>query len=331
MRSVWVHAVLLAVALPAAYLTWTRDPDQVAKQDSTLLWSAKADDVSAVELHDRVKDLRLDPRNDDGKYIWGTRTYRVTTAADSAANIQLVMMRDSVGFRVGDDEGRAVMSLASSPEAIRDLGVVSDSAAREFGFGDDTVVVRVTLPDGVREMVIGGVVFGSEDRYVMRNPDRSVFVMPGTDLAPLMGVDIALTDRRFHTYPKDSVASLKLTTPRGSKTWAAAGLIGMTMQYAPPDSLEQVDIGLSNMMGQMDDSGVTSYRPDVDPAGLTRLLRADYLAADGSTIGYLELFERPKGDGTTERFLRTEHTKVIVQTYDEVTRMLQNNLERVIR
>ncbi len=329
MKSVWVHAVLLALALPVAYLTWTRDPDEVAKRGAMLLWNASADEVAAVEVHNRVQDFRLDPRSDDGNYIWGTRTYRITTAEDSVTYAQLVMMRDSIGFMVGDVEGKEVMSLAAAPVAIRELGMAYDSVKKEFGFGPDTTVVRVTLADGVQEMVIGGMVFGGEDRYVIRNPDRTVFVVPGASLATLLGGDLSLTDRRFHSYAKDSIASLEITTPKGSKKWAAVGQIGSTVQYAPPDSLDQVDIAFSNMMGQMDDNGITGYRPDVDPATVTRILRADYTRADGSAIGFLELFTRPKPDGTPEYFLRTEHTRVIVQTYPEIAQMLENNIDRL--
>ena len=329
MKSVWVHAGLLAVALPVAYFTWTRDPAEMAKQGATLIWNEKVKDITAVEVHDRVKDVRIDPRHDDGDYLWGTRTYHITTAADSLANSQLVALPDSLGFLIADIDGKAVMEMVAAPSAMRDLGVVSDSLAKEFGFTADTTLVRVALPNAVREFLVGGHVFGSEDRYVMRLSDRSVFAVPGLNLTTLLGGDLTLSDRRFHVYTKDKIASLKITTPKGSKTYTALSQLGSTIQYAPSDSVANVDIPFSNLMGQMDDSGITSYRPEIDPATLKQVMRADYLAADGSALGFIELLERPGKDGKPEYFARTEHSKVVVQSYQEVGEMMRNNLDRL--
>ena len=39
------------------------------------------------------------------------------------------------------------------------------------------------------------------------------------------------------------------------------------------------------------------YRPEVDPAGLRQLMRAEYLKADSSLLGFLEVYQRPGRDG----------------------------------
>jgi hypothetical protein len=329
MKSVVAHAVALLVALPVAYFTWTRDPAEVAKQGAILVWDGKAADVLSAQLDDRAKDVTIETRHDDGDYVWGTRIAHLRNAEDSTSNAQLLTLPDSVAFRVGKTDGESVMNLVAAPIATRDLGVVPDSLAKEFGFAKDSAFLRVVFPKETREMLIGGAVYGSEDHYVMRLSDRNVFVLPGAALNLLRGGDVMLTDRQLHTYKPDEVKGVKITTPKSTKSWVAVGQLGSSVQFARPDSLDAVNIPLSNLLAQIDDSGVTGYRPDVDASKVERLMRIDYTGADSASLGYLEVFERPVPGKDPEHFFRTEHTKMLVQGYDEIAKMLKDNLARI--
>ena len=333
MRSVTVHAVLLAVALPVAYLTWTRNPDMQLSERAIPIWRGDADGIVTVTLDDRLKHMVIERKSDaGGDYLWGTRTRTgPILAADSASNPMIAQVRDSVGFLVSVDDGPKVLGLLAVPAAIRDLGEPSaDSMLAAYGFrGADTARVRVSFGGLTHELLIGGQVFGGEDRYVMAPPDRKVYVLPGQYVTVLLGGDQTLSERRYHVYTKDRMAKLILTDQKGAtKTFVNQSQLGSVIQWALESDPDTPDINVSNVIGQMDDAGLVSYRADVDPAQVTRLLRADFLDAAGDSLGFLEFYEKP-GANPGEHYLRTEHTRVLIQAYEEVGTMLKGALTRL--
>lgn len=319
-KSIVIHTILLAVALPVAYLTWTRDP----YDDRTVpLWDEDADDIVSVTLKDRRKLLHIDRRSDDRAYLWGTRM--LLQSADSTSS-QTPALPDSVSFLVGELEGAQVMALLASPRAVRDLGSVAKTQA-EYGFAGDAARVRIQFQDTVRELVIGAVVFGSGDRYVMAPPSDHVYVLSGVLLDPLMGADLTLTERRLHDYPPDRVASATVTTSHGTQTFVALEVTGRAIVWARSEAPDQPDDRVSDLMARIEESGISDFRADLDSAALTPLLRAEYLGKNGDVIGFLEFSKRSNDQGATDYFLRTELTRVVAQTYTEMADLLERDLD----
>ena len=71
MRSVTIHAVLLAVALVGAYVVWTEEPEDPAAATAVTLLDVAADDVQSVRYDAEKLHVTITPRSDEhGAYAW---------------------------------------------------------------------------------------------------------------------------------------------------------------------------------------------------------------------------------------------------------------------
>jgi len=82
---VTVHALLAALALVAAYFTWTRDRTQVQSEWVVVLDLNKRD-ISSLVFEDETRNVKLERRDSDGDpYSWVTVQTRIKQAATPPA------------------------------------------------------------------------------------------------------------------------------------------------------------------------------------------------------------------------------------------------------
>jgi len=98
--------------------------------------------------------------------------------------------------------------------------------------------------------------------------------------------------------------------------------------WTAPDS-DRPDQAFANFMEQLDRLWVARYRSDVDTDTLLAITRADYLDAEGDTLGTLELFRARAADSTTY-FLRTRATIVPGEAYGPVAERIEQDITTLL-
>lgn len=336
MKLALTHAALLVAALAFAYQTWTRDEAAIRSTGSVTLWDENPDNIVTITYGDRRKSLVVDRRSDElGSYLWGVRQSRPRAPGEAAASQPSGAIPDTIQFLVGQEEGNELLATLATPQAVRDLGIAVDTLKDDYGLAEDTALVSVQFGDRVRELVIGGSVFGSGDRYALDPTSGHVYVLPGAMMNLLAGADVTLTERRLHDFRPERVASLSLTTPTGQRSMVltAAGVAGQYF-WAAPETPNEPDQTFTNFMGRLDELWITDFRVDIDAATLASILRVDYLGPNGELMGFLELYKRtnpdPEAQGRSEYFLRTELTRVLTKTYEGMADVVERDVQELL-
>ncbi len=145
MRSVTIHAVLLAVALVGAYLVWTEAPEDPAAATAVTLLDVEAEDVQAVRYDAEKLHVVLTPKTDDhGHYAWVEVDRTIERAAPpkpKAAGDEGAQADDAAKPREGakgegaSDDDHAAASKGENAEGAAAKG---DGAASQAQGGDGT-------------------------------------------------------------------------------------------------------------------------------------------------------------------------------------------------
>lgn len=344
MRLAAVHGVLLLLALAFAYQTWTRQ-EATDTEGSVTLWKGDPEQVTSVTYEYDGRRVLVERRRDDaGPYLWGVFTREaepsptqhtvgeqaaggVTAggASETAASAPGPAKVDTTLFQAGLEAERVFESVASL-RALRDLGVVDDARKGEYGLADATARLVVNFRTRTRELVVGGSVYGSGDRYVLNPENGRTYVLSGELVRSLAGADVTLQERRLHAYEPDRVASVTLRTAKGERTRLRTGgeRFGPST-WASPDSPDQPDQTFGNFMQRLEQLWISEFAPGLDPASLVSVVRADYLDAKGRPLGYLELFRKASSEGGVEYYLKTELLRVLAKTYEGLAEAVEQD------
>lgn len=338
MRLAAVHAVLLVLALAFAYQTWTREETN-STEGSVTLWKGEADQIASVNYEYDGRRVLVERRRDEmGPYLWGVFTREATSpaaqqavggqapgVADTAMSAAGAARVDTTLFQAGLEAERVFESLASL-RAFRDLGVVDDARKGDYGLAGATARLVVNFRTRARELVVGGSVYGSGDRYVLNPENGRTYVIAGQLVRSLEGADVTLQERRLHAYEPDRVASVTLRTAKGERTMLRTGGEGFgPSTWASPDTPDQLDQTFGNFMQRLEQLWISDFAPALDPATLVSVVRADYLDAKGRSLGYLELFRKPSSEGGVEYYLKTELLRVLAKTYEGLAEAVEQD------
>lgn len=340
MRSVWIHGVLLLLALAAAYATWTREEGTDTARERVTVWRAEPGDVASVTYVADRRTVRVERRTEGGdSFLWGTeyRTVRRAPVApddDDRAGIEppgtgeagsdrterTVERVDTTEFPVGR-EGEALLELLAPLRALRELRDPSDEALERYGLADPGERIRVELPEGTRELEVGAGVYGSGDRYAAEPGGDRVYVLPAEIFRKLGGGEGALRERELHAFRMGDVGRVRVRTPSGERTMLhTGGDVPSRATWAPPEAPDRPDPSFANFMERLERLWISRYEPRLSPDSLELVLRVEYFGpGDGAEpLGFLELHRRPasarEGDEGVRYYLRTERTRVPAST-----------------
>ncbi len=393
--GVIAHGALLGVALLGAWQTFTRGHDTKVTKAKVVVWGGVPADVTRVTYHvagqpagdipaQPTRDVLIERRGEaKDHYLWATVTKSpapipsplavVPDAGPPDAGMDMAQspldtpppppkakaVADETTkheFPVGEDGDKLVANLAPL-KAVRDLGQSDLGDRIQYGLGDDvTDGVTIEIAGATHRLIIGGHVYGNEDRYVLDPDTHHVYVIPGDTLRPLETADSSLRERRLHAFtgPEIDTASLSWAgksrtlvrhgapppekdkkkkpgadeppTPAPQVTWADA---------ATPDKPDQ---SLANFMDRFAQLVPTEFALDVDESSLTPVLTVDYKDKKGAPLGRLALYKREKTpeeiaagneDPTQGKFtwyVKTERTRVPAKVVAPVAERIEQDL-----
>jgi hypothetical protein len=320
MKAVASHAVLLAVALGAAYLTWTRGSEAPPAPGSVELWEGEPEQVEAIRFAGLGRRVAVERRSDDrGSHFWA-----VVTPLDPDSAVQLGQPARTE-FLVGEQGDELVRGLAA-PRALRDLGAVDAEREREYGFAERTSELEVDVDGETHRLIVGGFVFGTGDRYAKVPESGRVYVLQST-LFPMLEAPETLTERRLHTFMPEDVGIVVLHASGGERTMRRASSPTGVSSWAPADTPDRPDQTFATFMERVQQLWAEQYAPQVDRSGLRELMRLDYQSESGEPLGYLALL-RSEG-ATPEYFLISEHTRVPVRAFAGAADALARDVEQL--
>lgn len=346
MRSVAIHAALLAAALLAAFATWTAGDRPETERTLIEVWNRNPADLVAVTFRTDDRTVVAERRDGEGDgdvngerdYIWGIETtrqrvpQRATTdsaTADTAATPPPATREQVEQYPVGD-EGPALFEGLARLRAIRSLGTIDDEGRTTYGFAETADTVTLRFANGeTRTFTVGNEVVGGGDRYALDEAEGRVYVLPSELFRPLDYAG-ALRLTRVQRFAPDDVA--RVAVRAGARERVMRRQPTSTPPYSAwsPLDADRPDQTFANFMEQIDRLWVVRYYPDLDPATLQAIARVDWLDARGDTVGSLELFKATSADSTAW-YLRTPATVVPGQVYGPVAERIEQDLDTVLR
>jgi hypothetical protein len=318
MRSALVHAVLLGVALLAAFATWTWEGAEASGEPVVLVWEREPAEVAGVTFVAGQRRVELERRSEgDQRWLWGRETFPTPVPmippGDSAAPAPPTPPLTVEEYPL-DVAGETLFERLAALTAVRDLGPADDEKRTTYGLGGTEPALTVHFTDGSeRTLVFGGSVAGGGPRYLLDADSQHVYVVPPDVIIPFEGGVGTLRLNAYQGFPPDDVTTATVR----------AGTVERTMQrkmvdsppravWTPTDS-ETPDVAFGNFMQQLDGLWVERYDPGVPAISLQSLLRAEYTDWRGGALGYLELFRAQAADGSTRYYMRTPKTIVVGQ------------------
>ena len=318
MRAITLHGALLVVALGAAYLTWSHSSDAPAAPGSTVVWEADSTDVEAIRYESPDRRITIERRSDEaGSYFWTTVEPVVADPAAAAAAANQ--------FLLGENGAQLVGGLAPL-RALRDLGAVDADAQREYGLADKTGRLTVDVGGTTRELLVGGVVFGSGDRYVKDPATDRVYVVQSTLVTGLESPD-ALAERRLHAFKSEEVAGVVLHAPSVQRTMHRRASAEGTDTWAPENAPDKPDETFATFMDRVQQLWADRYAPEVDRSVLRELIRLDYQDERGASLGYLALMRTEAG--APVYYLVTEYSRVPVRPFAGTAEALARDVDQL--
>lgn len=309
MKELRIHAGLFVVAAVAAFLTWNRETVSEADRGLILAWDRDTTDVASVQYQSPVADLLIERRTDaDGDFLW---------AVESGERHP-----DALEYPVGAP-GHTLVGRLASLRVIRDLGELSPEQLARYGLVDAEERIAVRFGDELRELVVGDSIFGGGDRYAAEPATGVGYVIPRDLVNPLRIGEGAIRERWLHHFQDAEVAAVRVVTGTGGEPRTMAR--GEAGEWTGPESAEP-DAGFANLMERIGQLAIAGY--GVDPSSLGSplpLLRVDYIDAEGSTLGFMELF-RDAGAERDPYYIRSERTRVLARAVTTLAERVEQGL-----
>ncbi len=361
MKGVITHGVLLAVMLAFAYQTWTRDKTVHVATGDIVLWDVSPGDLQAVELESTKADpatptkssqrtVRIERRSDaGGDYWWGTetRTEQKPKPANADAGSNAPPPTDTEAsttkreFPLGDSfrvtGATQPMKLDeligdyASMHAVRDLGTLTDAQKKDYELDGSTTTLAVIFKGKTHNLVLGGKVSGSSERYALDSDGGKAYILAGAILDPLDSGEGMLKPTTIHGFDAANLDSVTINA--GGKSKKASRITttddkGNATKTWGDAKTQQADQTLANFVDNLDKLIPQKFDPSLKPSDMTPVMSASYADANGKRIGALALYkvERPgemPEDGSadpsnppppvTEYWIVTETTRVPAQ------------------
>ena len=334
-RSLLVYAVALAVALFAAYYSWTHegDPDL---SEAVVILDGDVDDLEEVSYHSAKIDVTLSMREDDlGRYAWvnvvpkpaGEEPPPPDPANPHAPPPPDV---DPAQFKAGKT-GDTVLEGLAPFRAKRVLEGVDDLELGELGLENpETSLTIKRKGKDAKTYEIGDSAYGGANAYVRDPSSGTIYIVDVKVLRPLRSGKRTLPDRDLVGLQIKEIARVDV---RG-------GEANVSFEQHNPDD---ADAQFWSIAGESEASPTGAAWLDK----LLRLRSAEYLGPESEPQGLEEAFSfsvvgnkqaisvtvyRATGaDGEDAWYARSQHTRSLVKLHlslaAEVFADLQSALE----
>lgn len=358
-RGPVIHGALLVLALVVAYQTWTRDKSAKPSKANVVVWGGAPSEIQSI-THEtqsaaQTKKTVVERRSDGGaSYLWG-RVDKTTQPPKPPKPPESPQAKAGEGqppealsssvdepppapttttkeFPIGEEGDKLVERLAPL-KALRDLGPLTEERKESYGLKEAKDKLIVRFSSGEKQLVIGGRVYGGDDRYVLDPTTNKVYVLPADVIRPLDGAEATLRERKINAFDPEDVGKVILKAPSGEKAIvrSGGGAPGAKVVWADAARPGEHDQTLANFMTRMNEVVPMEYAPSAKPDAMTLLLRVDYQSKGGKALGYLELFKQATASGTDpEYYLRTERTRVLGKLHKAVAERIEKDLGSIL-
>jgi hypothetical protein len=300
MRSVRLHAALLALAVVAAFLTWTRETPSMQERQRPLVWERDTADVRSLLYESDLRNVEITRRVEgEDVFLWGLEVVRPTDASSSPP--------DTLSYPVGEP-GSAVVNGFAELRVIREIGPVPPDRAADFGLDEPGARVTVSFADDRVVLAVGSAVYGGSDRYARNEVSGDVYVLPAGLVGPLRTGSGALRERRLHYFADGDVAQVRVQARGRERVMTRRASEGAgPAAWGPVDDPIQTDLTFANFMERVGQLGISGFEGSTPEEALERVVRIEYSDGDARPLGFLELYRHLGDDGYS---LRTERTRI---------------------
>ena len=229
-------------------------------------------------------------------------------------------------FPLGDAGDKLIKNYLAA-RALRDLGVPTDAAKKDYKLVDAKTTLTIKFKDGERKFLVGGPVYGGSDRYVVDAQSGKAYVL-SRDL--ISGLEVGepslhLTDPRGFDATK--IDSVTIDASGKSKTLirVQTGVEGQQVKTWGDAETKKPNQTIANFIDNANNLRPVEYATKTKVESLTPVMTLTYKDERGATLGTLSLYRGekpgvvPEGQtldpanppkGETEYYIMTPRTRV---------------------
>ncbi|MYG81559.1 MAG: hypothetical protein F4187_07245 [Gemmatimonadetes bacterium] len=303
------HAVLFAMAVIAALLTWNRDVSFDENEAFIRVWDRDSADVRLVHYQTPELDLRIERRTDAaGDYLWGTQIGGMDGGPDT------------LDFPIGP-AGAALVGRIARLRTLREMGELSPELKRDIGVEGSTSRLLVRFTDEERELILGDPVYGFPDQYAFEAATGLGYVLSREVMQALGNGQGNVRERWLHHFPTE-VAQVRVQVGGRMRAMSPAqGGEWMEVGGGAPD------LAFATFMQRVDQLAIEGFIVRPAPENVTTIMRAEYLGEGGESIGFVELMRDDSADNPY--FVRTETTRIPAQAVEFLAQRVEEGLDGV--
>ena len=334
MKSALVHAVLLGIAVVAAFATWTWEGAEASDEPAVVVWERDPEEVAAVTFRSGERRVEIERRSEGGEsWLWGRETYptlmTVPLPTDSAPPPPPSVTVEEYPL---DQAGETLFGRLAELTAVRDLGPADDEKLTTYGLTGTEPALVVRFADGSeRNLVFGANVAGGGPRYMLDADSQHVYVVQPDVIIPFEGGSGTLRLNAYQGFQPDDVASATVRTGTVERTMNRKVVDSPPRPVWTPTDSETPDVAFGNFMQQLDGLWIERYDPNVAPISLQSILRAEYVDWRGGPLGYLELYRAQAADGGTKYYMRTPRTIVVGEINTPQGERIEQDIQSLFR
>ncbi|GAB4565257.1 MAG: hypothetical protein Tsb0020_16010 [Haliangiales bacterium] len=354
-RGPIIHAALLCVALIVAYQTWTREEVLTPMGGDIEVWSVPQDAVEAFEfLYTEAerdeRSVRVERRRDDrGEYLWGREVRSINRYRERPEGVdplKVAPVKERVDaareFIAGERAAEAFENLAEL-RALREIGPLDDKALERFGLDKDDELITLKLKDGSEKRIfLGSQIYRTRDRYALVPETGIGYVLAEDVVRPIVNGESNLRITSIHDFKNDEVAKVRIEVGDQSRALVrvtATDSRGREQQvWADVQTPDTPDQTMVNFLQNVKLVQPSEYRPELDLSSLERVVRVEYQRGDEQTLGWIELYQTPSGDGGADEatpaaayYMRTEVSRVLAVVVQNIGSQVSDDVAQIFQ
>jgi hypothetical protein len=341
MKSLGVHALVLAAASALALSVWLRDEKaelpSAEKGERVTVWSGNVESVERVRFEGPNRKVVLDAKKDGtGRY------YEVTVDKEEsaknphggedagAATSQPTVKKTNVRF-VGVKGAAEIVEKVAPLLAVRALGKYDPKQAEEFGLDKSEGTLSVKLGGSEQSLVVGGTTPGGQERYAKHTGSGQLYAVPADLVQAMLGAETRLIERELHAFPDTDITKIRIS--KGGKSRELVAVADKKGAFADVTTPTKGDDTVANWLSKVARLRVMEYveKPAVPPGPDNAVVRIEYFGKNKKeTLGFLDVYKVP-GEKGSDFLIRTEQTRWHVKVLASVGEQVEQDLASVLK
>ncbi len=297
-----VHGVLLAVVLLFAYSSWTKEKKVASKVGTVTVWSQAKDSVVSLQSYNKNKrgvERTISIKRTDKGYIWGSdkrsrpKRRRPKKGADPTKPPEMVTTTSEF---VGGEGSEKAFEHFANLKALHSMGKLTKEKEKEYGLeADNTVSIQFKGGAKSRTLIVGNVVFGSTNRYVLDTDGGEGYILSAQVIDPLLKGMAKLKLKKLHKFKDDDLSKVVLDTGKQKRTLLRSTVernkrkIRTWTDESTPDTPDSTS---NNFLNRINRLVPTKFDKEVKAEDLTpALVTVSYYDKKGKETGYFKLYK----------------------------------------